>query len=797
MRHSQGRLPNRTDVPEPRAERLAVVAAQDRREYTTQTHDADLVVVGGGLAGSCAAITAARAGMRVVLVQDRPVLGGNSSSEVRLWILGATAHMGNNNRFAREGGVVDEVLVENTYRNRDGNPVIFDTILLEKVVEEPGITLLLNTAMVDVEMADTGDETHRIAGVTAFCSQNSTRYEITAPYFLDASGDGALGFLAGAAFRMGAEASAEFGEKFAPTDDYGHLLGHSIYFYSKDVGHPVRFTPPSYALADLSEIPRARSFATNVDGCRLWWIEWGGRLDTVHETETIKWRLWQVVYGVWNHLKNSGEFPDAENLTLEWVGTIPGKRESRRFEGLHMLRQDDVLDQTQHADAVAFGGWSIDLHPADGVFSEKPGSNHLHARGTYQIPYRCLVSRDVDNLFLAGRIISASHVAFGSTRVMATGAHGGQAAATAAALCLREGLLPAQLLAPDLMAELQRELLRTGQHIPQHALDDPDDLGRSARITASSEYVLGSLAAAGAPVALDVDRGQLLPLEAGPVPQVGLRVDVAAPTTLRVQLRRGARADDYTPDQVVGECAIDLEPGEQLVKVDLDAELDEPAYVVLCLLANPDVAVHASDLVVTGLVPLRHGGDQVADDRIGQPGLEFWTPVRRPAGRNIALTLDPPVRLGPPAAVSNGVDRPSGSGNAWIAAPDDPTPTLRLTWDEPQVVGRVELRFDTDFDHAMESVLYTHPEDAMPQCVSAFTVRADGRVLAEVEDHHQSAYRLVLDTPVTTSDLTVEVRGVHGNAPASLFAVRCYSDPDHRIVRDPGRETAIATAGLP
>jgi NADPH-dependent 2,4-dienoyl-CoA reductase/sulfur reductase-like enzyme len=165
----------------------------------------DLVITGGGMSGVCCAIIAARAGLKVVLVQDRPVLGGNSSSEVRLWILGATSHMGNNNRWAREGGVIDEILTENTYRNPEGNPVIFDTVVLDKVVSEPNITLLLNTAVYAVEKKD--EET--IESVKAFCSQNQVEYELTAPLFCDASGDGIVGFLSGAAFRMGAESKEE------------------------------------------------------------------------------------------------------------------------------------------------------------------------------------------------------------------------------------------------------------------------------------------------------------------------------------------------------------------------------------------------------------------------------------------------------------------------------------------------------------------------------------------------------------------------------------------------------------
>jgi hypothetical protein len=281
---------------------MKVENSTGKRSFVNKAIQADLVVTGGGLSGVCCAITAAREGCSVILVQDRPVLGGNASSEVRLWILGATSHMGNNNRWAREGGLVDEILVENTCRNPEGNPVIFDMILLDKVIAEPNITLLLNTAVYHV---DKKDET-TIASVKAFCSQNQTEYTLSAPLFCDASGDGVVGFLAGAAFRMGAESSEEFGEKFAPGKEYGELLGHTLYFYSKDTGRPVNFVPPAFALKDITKIPRFKTFNAKEFGCKLWWIEYGGRLDTVHDTEQIKWELWKVIYGVWDYIKNSG-----------------------------------------------------------------------------------------------------------------------------------------------------------------------------------------------------------------------------------------------------------------------------------------------------------------------------------------------------------------------------------------------------------------------------------------------------------------------------------------------------------
>ena len=489
----------------------APVASRQSREIPLQ---ADLAIAGGGLAGTCCAITAARQGLKVVLVQDRPVLGGNSSSEVRLWALGATVHMGLNNRWVREGGVVNEVLVENLWRNREGNPVIFDTILLEKAMAEENLTLLLNTAAFEVEK-----EGETISSLRAFCSQNSTFYRIKAPFFCDATGDGLLAFQAGAAFRMGAEPREEFDEPFAPDHEFGGLLGHSIYFYTKDTGRPVRFVPPAFALKDIPQhIPRHHMFNSKTQGCALWWIEHGGRLDTVHESEQIKWELWRIVYGVWDYIKNSGKYPDAGNLTLEWVGMIPGKRESRRFEGDHILRQQDVISREPFEDGVAFGGWSIDLHPADGVYAERAGAHHLHTKGIYTIPYRCYYSRNVSNLFLAGRIISSSHVAFGSTRVMATCAHGGQAVAVAAAECLANGWNPRDLLEPSRMKNYRQRLLKTGHHLPGVPLENAGGLAHAAKITASSELVLAELPGAEKWMALKKAMGQLLPLPAGEVP---------------------------------------------------------------------------------------------------------------------------------------------------------------------------------------------------------------------------------------------------------------------------------------
>ncbi|MCX6216719.1 FAD-dependent oxidoreductase [Spirosoma sp.] len=758
--------------------------ATDKRTLKSIHHEADLLVVGGGLSGVCCALTAARAGIRVLLVQDRPVLGGNSSSEVRLWVLGATSHMGNNNRWAREGGAIDEILLENLYRNPEGNALIYDTILLEKVVLEPNITLLLNTAVYAVEMdPNSGSETSsRIKSVSAFCSQNSTTYELTAPLFCDASGDGIMAFQAGAAFRMGAESKEEFGEKFAPSADYGELLGHSMYFYSKDTGKPVRFVPPAYALQDITQIPRFRSFNVNDYGCRLWWIEYGGRLDTVHDTETIKWELWKVVYGVWNHIKNSGQFPEAQNLTLEWVGQIPGKRESRRFEGDYMLTQADIVEQRTHDDAVAYGGWSIDLHPADGVFSEKPGCNQWHSKGIYQIPYRCLYSRNVGNLFLAGRIISASHVAFGSSRVMGTSAYVGQAVGMAAAVCIRQQLRPANLTGEQLKT-LQTELMKTGHHIPGLRLQDGQDVVHMARLSASSELTLSELPHDGPLIPLRHSAAQMLPLTPGPVPKLTFWATAAQDTTLTVELRRSSRPENHTPDVTLETKQVALHTGKQSVSLHFDASMTDTAYAFICFSENKAVSIQGSQLRVTGLLSVfnktnpavSNYGRQEPTNDIGVDTFEFWTPERRPNGHNIALQIEPPLSPFAVTNTRNGVQRPTYQPNAWVADRQDTNPTLTLQWDSPKQIREVVLHFDTDFDHPLESVLMNHPETAMPFCVRDFILCNDrNERIYEQTGNYLSQQVIRFDEPVETRSLSLHLSAMNGAAPASLLEIRCY-----------------------
>ncbi len=455
------------------------VASRSRLARQSQM-TADVIVVGGGMAGVCAAIAAARNGASVVLVQDRPVLGGNASSEVRMHVAGADCSGARTDTDARETGIIEELRVEDAVRNPQRSASMYDLLLYEWVRREPNVTLLLNTHCWGVTMRARNE----IAAVLAARHATEDLLTLHGKIFIDCSGDGRLGAESGAHFRMGREGRDEFGESMAPARADDKTLGSSILFITHDYGRPMPFRPPDW----IRPFPTCEDLTHRHHGrweYGYWWVEWGGQLDTIKDNERIRDELLAAALGVWDHVKNSGRHPESENWALDWIGFVPGKRESRRFIGDYVLTQQDVQRGERFDDGVAYGGWPIDLHPPAGIYSRKRPANQVHVP-LYNIPFRCLYSRNVTNLLVAGRNISATHVAFGSTRVMATCAVLGQAAGNAAALCARQNCTPQQLQ-HDAIGQLQEQLLKDDAYIIGLTSSAPDDLARHAEVKASSE----------------------------------------------------------------------------------------------------------------------------------------------------------------------------------------------------------------------------------------------------------------------------------------------------------------------
>lgn len=736
------------------------------RTFPSEHLHADLLVAGGGLAGLCAALAAARDGLQVVLIQDRPVLGGNASSEVRLWANGATSHMGNNNRWAREGGIMGEILEENLWRNKEGNPVMFDLVLLDMAKSQPGLTLLLNTTIYELEKNQ-----QTLTQVSAFNAINETFYTVSADQFCDATGDGVLGFLAGAEYREGAEEVDELGEKMAPGDNFGHKLGHSIYFYTKQTAGPVNFVPPSFALNDITAIPRYKRLTSTLNGCDLWWLEWGGRLDTVHQSEEIKWELWKIVWGVWDYIKNSGEFPEATNMTIEWVGVIPGKRESRRFMGDHLLCQQDIVEQRDHYDAVAYGGWSIDLHPADGVYSTHDGCRQFHSKGTYTIPWRSLYSRSLDNLLLTGRLISASHVAFGSARVMCTCGLLGEVVGRAAALCKAHDLSPAELALRDNIGLLQQRLQASGCYIPRQWLQDP---AQGALVTASSEYSISTLAPNGHWHSLGERMALLLPVKAGEsLPDITFNLRSASQQVLEVSLLGSARSGNFTPDYQYASTTLHVE-GEQEQTAHFPWQSERDQYVFIAFEASEHVEIALTDTHLPGIMTVFNSLNarvakhtrQVVDGDYGVDEFDFWLPRRRPHQVMPALRFSQPLSCYRADNLLNGRLRPEQQANAWVPAADDIKPVLRWHWDAPHTFTHLTLVQDNDFDNAMETVQMGHFLAVTPHCITHYRLWADDTLLAEVTNNHHSVREHRLSAPVTARDVRLEILATAGALPA-------------------------------
>ena len=442
--------------------------------------DCDLCVIGGGLSGVCAAVSAARRGSRVVLVQDRPVLGGNASSEIRMHVVGADCH--GTRPGARETGLLEEFRLDDAVRNPHRSYSQWDILLYEKVTLEPNITLLLNATCDGCEtFAENGVKMIRSAHVTRPSTEEA--FVITAKFFADCSGDGRLGLEAGADFLRGRESKATFGESLACDAADEQTLGSSILITSRRYNTPQPFIAPSW----IRKFERGDFVHRPIGSWEygFWWAEWGGQLDTIADNEKIRHELYRIALGIWDYIKNSGEYPESANWALDWVGALPGKRESRRFVGPHVLTEQDIMSGRTFEDDVAYGGWWLDLHPPSGVdaVDEPPCVQH-HIPHLYGIPLRCLHSRNVGNLFFSGRNISATHVAFASTRVMGTCAVMGQAVGTAASL-LAPGDIAAQST-PEKLFEIQQALLKDDAFLPGVANADLLDLARKAEVFAST-----------------------------------------------------------------------------------------------------------------------------------------------------------------------------------------------------------------------------------------------------------------------------------------------------------------------
>lgn len=463
----------------------------------------DVAVIGAGMAGISAAVAAARNGAKTLLVNDRPCLGGNASSEIRVTVNGV-AHLKPDGKPERETGIIEELLIENRAKNPQESYPVWDHIVYDFVTREPNLTVMLNTQAIDAEV-----EGAKIISAKCWQLTTETEFIIKAPIFIDCSGDGMMAAKAGAFYRTGREGKKEFNEIYAPDEPDGWQMGASILMQAKDMGKPMPYEAPSFVIKFDAEKAKAkgRKIKQFVDG--FWWVELGSDYDIVDVQEENRHKLMGYLHGVWDYIKNSGDFPESTNFALDWVGSLPGRRESRRFIGDYILSEGDLLNHKHFEDAIGFGGWSLDEHNPGGIenLNDNPSFFHHNFREIYQVPFRSLYSVNIENLMFAGRNASLTHIALSSTRIQGTCALMGQAVGTAATLCNEENILPREV-AQKHMLELQEKLMRDDVYIPKRKAKDANDLAKKASLIFASSTKSGNVKNLTNGISRDID-GQI------------------------------------------------------------------------------------------------------------------------------------------------------------------------------------------------------------------------------------------------------------------------------------------------
>ena len=723
----------------------------------------DVIVVGAGSAGSPAAIAAARNGVRTALVQDRPVLGGNASVELGVGISGA----GSSHPNARESGIIEEA---GRIMARYDHPRISEAfrILAEA---EPNLTVLVNRHVFAVEMA--GERT--IAAVKAIDTLTGEIHAYRGKQFIDCTGDGWVGYFAGAEYRMGRESREEFGEDLAPPAAdritmSGCLMGNlSLSHRAVDTGKPVDYAPPPWAaklpVDDFGRSPRGFTGGQ-------WWLEHEGEIDDLEDPERARDELVRIAFGYWDYIKN--HWPgraEARNYALAYVPHGDAKRETRRLVGDYLLKQQDVQNAAMFPDRISYGGWPLDVHHPRGIYSGAEGPFDCNPRvPIYSIPYRCLYSVNIDNLFFAGRNASVTHIALGSVRVQGTLAPLGQAAGTAAAMCIRQGATPRQV-GRDQIVRLQQTLLKQDLYIPGLRNEDPADLARAAKVTASStatrevfgeeNVVPGDLHPLNMPRAMMLPRGILREVKSI---RVLLRSELSHPVQITAHVRGAGEPGDFSSTEDLATATASVPPGrESYVEFPVNLAVDAPLFWVWL----PKTEGVSWRLMASGPYQAcrAYGGTS------GRP----WTVVK---GQYYAVSTRPalasPVDCAP-ANATNGVARiEDRTMNLWASDPAQPMPQwIELEFPKPVAINTVYLTFDTDMNTSHHRVAFV-PQTVRDYRLSYF----DGgrwRTLGAEKDNFQRR-RVHRFASVKAAKLRLEVEATNGDRSARVFEIRAYDE---------------------
>lgn len=643
---------------------------------------------------------------------------------------------------------------------------------------ETNLTVLFNQRVVAAEMADA----RTIKGVQAMDTLTGELTAHQGRYYVDCTGDGWLGYYAGAVYRHGREGREEFNESHAPEKAdritmSGCIMGQlALSLRAENAGQASPYTPPAWApkFPNLENSKRSRMHAGG-----QWWLEHEGTIDTIVDAEKSRDELIRISFGYWDFVKNHwSERAKVKNHALTYIPHVEAKRESRRLIGDHILTQNEVQTAYLFPDRIAHGGWPLDVHHPQGIYSGAEGPFHCDDRlPLYSIPFRCLYSTNIQNLLFAGRNVSVSHIALGTVRVQGTLSTLGQAAGTAAALCAQGNLTPREL-GQKQIGVLQQRLLKDDQYIPELRNEDGADLARGAKVTASSTASHQYWNAASVRLAtirdtqsheLTTTRAMMLPR--GDVAEIKsvsllLRSSLAKPVELELHLREADKSLDFSATNDLATAKATVKPGQKL------------AYV-----AFPVKATLQKAFLWVWLPPMKGVEWALMAEAPLESGRAFSGSNTRPwqahGGQFYAVHTDPPVAIRTghrPENVVDGVSRIVGTqSHEWVSDPSQGLPQwLELDFGKATRMNSVRLTFDTDMNEKW------HTQKLPPKCAKDYTLSAlvNGQwmELERVTGNFQRR-RIHQFAPVAVEKLKLTVNATQGDHSARVFEVRAYDEP--------------------
>lgn len=738
---------------------------------TIQEKYCDILVIGGGLPGVCAAIAAGRMGCKVTLVERGTTLGGNCGPEV-----GVCPSDGHRfHPYMASSGIVGKLIEDAAKQNAKtvsnwhlyNISMQWDTIMAQ-ALKNAGVTVLRRHFAHTPEM-----DGNKIAAV--LCEDTATYHPVrihVKHMVIDASGDGNVSAEAGAKWRMGRESKEEYGERSGQEIADKITMGTSLVCLIRKTDRPVKFIPPEGTPPFHPSYRGMTPFAPKPeDECVFFYpCETGGDIDTVEDDHEIYERLIYQLYSAWNRVKNVTHVEEAKNWELTWVSARTAKRESRRFVGDYTLTQNDLEQGTIFPDTIATGGFGMDIHDPRPENPEYIKITYYSIPPTYGIPYRCCYSVNIDNLFFASRLLSVTHMAHGSVRVQRTLATIGESVGTAAAMCVQHGLSPRGLL-PHIQ-KLQDLLAGNDASIPVPTHPLEGDIANQASVSASSCLAYG-VGAAQRWDSLDRVRGVELWDFCNRVDQVKflLRNEGKEPAQLTAHLLRwhpkvkyalhGERKRfDYHrwPMEIEWGAPHQLDRFEEIAQAQACLKAGEEGYAAFDFqvdvspkdMLNDDdrmlVVLDACDGVSLGM------RDDFVEYARSIEGIESDEYQVYP--RTCCYQILPQPAYGEPEQALTTMNRRYATMPVNMWRTKELPATLTLKWPEMHALTRVDLTFDTFTRNEAEMPFEKQILPASPQCPVEYTLQVfkhGQEVWNEHTENNHNRFRRH-DVPVVVGD---------------------------------------------